>query len=105
MEAAPKPKRKLSAAGRRAIIAATKKRWEAVRAAKAQQEKAARKAARQKTAVKKAAVQTAQPKAAKNSTSAKTAKALVKKAANKSAPVTPQHTATAESASMPEVVM
>src|ERR1017187_1740201 len=31
---APKPKRKLSAAGRKAIIAATKKRWAAVRAAK-----------------------------------------------------------------------
>ena len=38
--APPKPKRKLSAAGRRAIIEATKKRWAAIRAAKA---KAARK--------------------------------------------------------------
>ena len=34
-----KPKRKLSAAGRKAIIAATKKRWARVRAAKVQQEK------------------------------------------------------------------
>jgi hypothetical protein len=31
----PKPKRKLSAAGRKRIIEATKKRWAAVRAAKA----------------------------------------------------------------------
>src|ERR1019366_6435672 len=38
-KAAPKPKRKLSRAGRAAIVAATKKRWDAVRAAKAQQEK------------------------------------------------------------------
>ena len=38
---APKPKRRLSAAGRKRIIEATKKRWAAVRAATAQQEKAA----------------------------------------------------------------
>ena len=31
---APRPKRRLSAAGRRAIVEATKKRWAAVRAAK-----------------------------------------------------------------------
>jgi hypothetical protein len=54
-QGAPKPKRKLSAAGRKRIIAATKKRWAAVRAAKAQQEKAAAK----KTATKKTAKRTA----------------------------------------------
>ena len=32
--APPKPKRKLSAAGRKAIIDAVKKRWAAIRAAK-----------------------------------------------------------------------
>jgi hypothetical protein len=51
---APKPKRRISKEGLARIVAATKKRWAAVRAAKAQQEKAARK----KVAVKK-------PKAAK----------------------------------------
>jgi hypothetical protein len=49
-----KPKRKLSAAGRKAIIAATKERWARVRAAKAQQEKAVRKKAAGKKALAKA---------------------------------------------------
>jgi hypothetical protein len=44
-----KRKRNLSAAGRAAIVAAPEKRWDAVRAAKPQQEKAAAK----KTATKK----------------------------------------------------
>ena len=57
--AAPeKPKRKLSAAGRRAISEASKKRWEAIRAAKA--EKAAPKA----KATGKAAPKPKAPKAA-----------------------------------------
>ena len=50
----PKPKRKLSAAGRKAIIAATKKRWAALRAAKAGQEKAAAKKPATRKAAKKA---------------------------------------------------
>jgi hypothetical protein len=43
----------------KAIIAATKKRWAAVRAAKAQQQKAASKKTTKKTAMKKAAKSTA----------------------------------------------
>jgi len=62
---APKPKRRLSAAGRRRIIEATKKRWAAVRAAKAQQEKAATKKTARKTPVKKAAAAGAVAQAAK----------------------------------------
>jgi hypothetical protein len=52
---APKAKRKLSKAGRANIVAALKKRWAAVKAAKAQQQKAA---AAKKAAPKKAAVKT-----------------------------------------------
>jgi hypothetical protein len=48
---APKSKRKISKEGLARIVAATKKRWAAVRAAKAQQDKATAK----KTAKKKAA--------------------------------------------------
>ena len=51
-----KPKRKLSAAGRRAISQASKKRWAAIRAAKAQ------KAAPKAKAAGKAAVNTKAPK-------------------------------------------
>ena len=47
-------RRKLSAAGRAAIVAATKKRWAAVKAAKARATKKTA-PARKKTAVKKAA--------------------------------------------------
>src|ERR1019366_2736993 len=55
----PKPKRKLSAAGKAAIVAALKKRWAAKRAAakkaaKAQQAPAAKKAAAKKSVAKKA---------------------------------------------------
>lgn len=46
----PKPKRRISKEGLARIVAATKKRWAAVRAAKAQQEKAAKKTATRKTA-------------------------------------------------------
>src|ERR1035437_8030087 len=120
-----KPKRKLSAAGRKAIVAATKKRW-AIRAAK-QEEKPEpavpkkvrpKKTARMKTAVKappattaKDTVKKAAPTVAvkkpapKKSAPAKTAKALVKKAAKKSAPVTAQPTAVAGSAPTPELVV
>ena len=52
---APKPKRKMSKEGLARIVAATKKRWAAVRAAKAQQEKAAAKKTAKKKAVKKTA--------------------------------------------------
>jgi hypothetical protein len=50
----PKPKRRISKEGMARIVAATKKRWAAVRAAKAQQQKAAAK----KTAKNKAAKRT-----------------------------------------------
>ncbi len=44
-EAVPKPKRKLSAAGRKAIIAATKKRWELKKAEASKAQTTAKKAA------------------------------------------------------------
>ena len=55
------PRRRISKEGMERIIAATKKRWAAVRAAKAQQEKAAAK----KTAAKKKAANKTPVKAAK----------------------------------------
>jgi hypothetical protein len=63
---APKPKRKLSAAGRKAIIAATKKRWRLQNAAaKAAAKKAAsKKAAVRKVVAKKAAAKKTAPAAA-----------------------------------------
>jgi len=64
---APKPKRKLSAAGRAAIISATKKMWAAKRAKAAMAKSAgAKKAtpARKKAVVKKAATKKAVPAAA-----------------------------------------
>jgi hypothetical protein len=67
-----KPKRKLSRAGRAAIVAALKKRW--------REKKAATKAApvvAKTTAVKKAAVKKAPVKAAKKAAAAKTAPAAV----------------------------
>ena len=65
-----KPKRKLSAAGRRAIIAATKKRWalkraEAAQAAKTAAKKPAKKAAAKKTKVKAAPANAAKKTVAK----------------------------------------
>jgi len=75
-----KPKRKLSAAGRKAISEATKKRWAAKRAAAA---KAAPSVAK-KTAVKKSAAKKAIPvKAAKAPARKVAKKAPVKKAAVK----------------------
>src|SRR5260370_9097577 len=68
-----KPKRKLSRAGRAAIVAATKARWDRVRAEAAKTKPVAAK----KTAVKWAAVKTAPAKAAKKSAPSK--KATVKK--------------------------
>jgi hypothetical protein len=52
-----KPKRKLSAAGRRAIIAATKRRWAVVKAMKASElnERPGAKKAARRNAVRKAA--------------------------------------------------
>jgi len=66
----PKRKRRLSAAGRKAIAEASRKRWAAVRAAKEPQEaapaqKAASKGAAAKKAVKKAPVKTAKKTVAK----------------------------------------
>jgi hypothetical protein len=67
-----KPKRKLSAAGRQAIIAATKKRWALKRAEAATAQSAGKKAvpARKKAAVKKVTVK-APTKAAKKVTATK----------------------------------
>ncbi|MGO9262926.1 MAG: hypothetical protein ACLQU1_42600 [Bryobacteraceae bacterium] len=76
---APKAKRRISAEGMKRIIAATKKRWAAARAAKAQPEKAARK----KPAVKKAAVKAAPAKAAKKGARKKS---VAKKTAPAAAP-------------------
>jgi hypothetical protein len=73
-----KPKRKLSATGRKAIIAATKKRWALKRAEAAKPKSAvAKKGA--PSAVKKAAVKTSPAKAAKKS--APVRKSVVKTAA------------------------
>lgn len=101
-----KPKRELSAAGRKAIIAATKKRWAAFHLAKQTEEaepavpkKAEPKKTARKKTVKKAPTKVAVHQAApKKSTPAKKAKGPVKKAAKKPAPVTAQSTAVAESA-------
>jgi adenylate kinase len=111
------PKWKLSAAGRKAIVAATKKRWAAFHAAK-QAEKpepaVPKKAKPKKTAAKKTAVKTTVKKATKVAVQkaapkklapVKTAKAPVKKTARKSAPMTAQPKAAAESASTPEVLV
>lgn len=67
---APKRKRRLSAAGRKAIAEASRKRWAAVKAAKEPQkaapaQKAASKGVAAKKAVKKAPVKTAKKAVAK----------------------------------------
>jgi hypothetical protein len=55
-EVTPKPKRKLSEAGRKAIVAATKKRWALKRAEAAKTQQAApKKAAAKKSVAKKTA--------------------------------------------------
>jgi hypothetical protein len=101
-----KPKRKLSAAGRKAIIAATKKRWALKRAeaAKAQlrtEKKAAKKAARKKSASKKAATKKAAVKAPPTKAAKKRApvkkSAAKKSAATKTAPA-PTRTGTGAAA-------
>lgn len=61
----PKPKRRLSAAGRAAIIAGTKRRWALKRAAEA---------AKKSTPIKRAAVKTPSAKAAKRSPVKRTVK-------------------------------
>jgi hypothetical protein len=117
-----KPQRKLSAAGRKAIVTATKRRWAAFHAAKQAEKpepalpkkarpkttvrkKTAVKAPPAKTTVKKTATKVAAQKTApQNSAPPKTAKAPVMKAAKKSVPVTAQPTAAAESTSTPEIV-
>jgi len=63
-EKAPKSKRKISKEGLARIVAATKKRWTAVRAAKAQQQKTAAKKTAKKKAVKKPAAAPAVAQAA-----------------------------------------
>ena len=67
-----KPKRRLSAAGRKAIIAATRKRWALKRAEAAKAQRAAKKAApaRKKAAVKKAAAKKTAPAAVQAATEA-----------------------------------
>ena len=108
--ALPKAKRRISEEGLKRIIAATKMRWAAKRAAAAKPESVAPKQA----AFKKAAVKTAPAKAAKKvavqkaaprkAAPAKTTKASVKKLPKKSASVTAQPTGVAESAPTPGVV-
>jgi hypothetical protein len=73
----PKPKRKLSAAGKAAIVAATKKRWARVRAEAAKAAKAQQTPAAKKVPVK---------------TSRKTAKKGAAKRANSAAPTVPAAT-------------
>ena len=107
----PKAKHRISEEGLKRIIAATKKRWAAKRAAAAKPEPVAAK----KAAVKKAAVKTAPAKkvvakvavqkaAPRKPAPAKAAKAPVKKAAKKSASVAARPTVAAASAPTPEVV-
>jgi hypothetical protein len=79
-----KPERKLSAAGRKAIVAATKKRWAAFHAAKPVEkpESAASKKAKPKTtARKKMEVKSPPAKAAKNTIEKALTKVAIKKAA------------------------
>ena len=76
MSEAPKRKRKLSAAGKRAIVEATKKRWAAFHAAKAAEKPVvAKKGAAKKTAAKKAAVKVAAKETARKKPQKKAAKA------------------------------
>jgi hypothetical protein len=85
-----KPKRKLSAAGRKAIIAATKKRWALKRAEAAKaQLRTAKKAAKKKAATKKAALKAPPAKAAKKRAPVKKSAAR-KSAATKTAPAPTQ---------------
>ena len=105
------PKRKLSEAGKKAIVAATKKRWAAFHAAKETTQPPAPKKTIERVAGKKAAIKKAATKAKKRLTKiavrevavtksvpAKTPKAPVKTPAKKSAPVTAQSKAASESA-------
>lgn len=64
-EVTPKPKRKLSEAGRKAIGAATKKRWALKRAEAAKTKQAAPKKTAVKKAVAKKTATTSTPAAAK----------------------------------------
>jgi hypothetical protein len=64
-EVTPKPKRKLSEAGRRAIVAATKKRWALKRAEAVKTQQAAPKKTAVKKAVAKKTATTSTPAAAK----------------------------------------
>ena len=73
----PKPKRRLSAAGRRRIIEATKKRWAAIRAAKQAEKPAmAKKATVKKPLAKKTAAAKAPRKVAKKAAKAPKAAAV-----------------------------
>jgi hypothetical protein len=77
LQATSKPKRKLSAAGRKAIIAAMKKRW-ALKRAEAEKAKSAvaKKNAAKKVVAKKAAVKAAPATAARGSAPVKKAAAI-----------------------------
>ena len=114
------PKRKLSAAGRKAIVAATKKRWAAFHVAKEAEKRepaVPKKIARIKTAVKapptktaKKTVKKAAPKGCRQETSTKEIRLgkdgeHSKKAAKRSAQMNAQPTAAADSAPTPEVVV
>jgi hypothetical protein len=117
----PRPKRKLSAAGRKAIIAATKARWARVRAesagaTKTTQPAVAKKAPLKKGSRKKIAVKKASAKAVKKTVEKAPTKVAAKKAApkksapattaqapaKKAAPVAAEPTGAAESAPTPE---
>ena len=111
----PKAKRRLTKAGRAAIVAALKKRWAAKKVVSPKPNLVAtKKAVGRKTAVKVAPATAA--KKAVTGTTAKVAatpktsppaetKHPVKKAAKKSAPVPAQPIATAESAASPVVAI
>jgi hypothetical protein len=84
-----KAKRKLSAAGRKAIQEALRRRWAQKRAEAAKAQRATKKAARKKAGVKRAAVRATPAKAAKRSRPVK--KTAVKKVAiKKKAPASTQ---------------
>jgi hypothetical protein len=92
-KAPPKQKRRLSAAGRKAIQEAARRRWTQTRAASANVNRSAKKAppVRKETAVKKAVVGTPTAKTAKKSAPIKKAakKAMAKKTAPAAARKTP----------------
>lgn len=100
-----KPKRKLSAAGKKAIAAATKKRWGAFHAAKETPQPPAPKNTAIKKAAKKPLTKIAvREVAAKKSAPARTPKTPLRHPAKNLEPIAAQATAPPESASTPEIL-